>query len=640
MSLGFLLRRGSAASLLWGVAAVAVGPINAAKADDAPTSGADPVIVSATRLATPQSEVASSVTLVTSEEIEAKQAKTLQDVLMDVPGVEMPSYGGPGTSTYLFTRGTNANHTKVLVDGIDISDPGQSDGSANLENILASDIERIEMLRGPQSGLYGSDAIGGVLNIVTKKGAGPLKLTATIEGGSFGTFNQAGSASGSTDKINYAFNVDHYSAQSMEVEPDYKVKPGNQRQDYAYDNKGASGKFGIQVADNTDVGLVLRGGESRLNYLGTSGSYMTGAHDYQTDTQFMTRGTVHNTLFDNRFDQTLGISFKDEHRHYADSSDQNAAPTVYGGYSEKIDWQGNVKVVPGQTVTMGAERSIQSIDNLKPEQFTANTGNTAGFLQLQSKFGEHFADTVSIRRDENDQFGGANTYRVAPAVLIPETGSKIKGSIGTGFKAPSLDQLYDNYPSYSFYANSNLKPEKSLGYDFGFDQQLLSDKLQFGSTYFHNNIKNLIVTVYDASWNGTYENVSSAVTKGFENYISYQPLERLIVKANYTYTLTENLSSNRQLVERPKHKVGFSSIWQATDDLRLTISETGTSNWYAYNYAKGSGWWITNLTADYKINENLSVFGRVNNLFDRKYAMQTDYLAPSLGVFGGVKVSY
>jgi vitamin B12 transporter len=349
-------------------------------------------------------------------------------------------------------------------------------------------------------------------------------------------------------------------------------------------------------------------------------------------------------LFDDRFDQTLGVSFKDEHRHYAYGSDQNTTPKVYGGYSEKIDWQGNVKVVSGETVTMGAERFIESIDNLKPAKFTANTGNTAGFLQLQSKIEEHFANTVSVRRDENDQFGGANTYRIAPAVLIPETGSKIKGSIGTGFKAPSLDQLYDNYPNYAFYANPNLKPEKSLGYDIGFDQNLLSDKIQFGSTYFHNNIKNLIVSVYNSNYTfGTYQNVSSAVTKGVENYISYQPLEILTLRANYTYTLTDNLSggyASSQLVERPKHKTGVSAIWQATDEFRLTVTETGTSNWFAYNYAKGSGWWTTNVAGDYRINDNFSIFGRVDNLLDRKYQMQTDYQAPGIGVFGGIKVKY
>lgn len=636
MSPRIFLRRATALSMVSGTAILFSG---AAWADDSDgDTTADPVIVSATRIPTPQSEVASSVTLITRDEIEAKQAKTLQDVLQNVPGVEMPSYGGPGTATYLFTRGTNANHTKILVDGIDMSDPAQSDGSSNLENILAGDIERVEMLRGPQSGLYGSDAIGGVLNIVTKAGSGPLKMTGTVEGGSFGTFNQTGAASGSLDKFSYALNVDHLRSESMDVEPDYKVKPGNAHQDYAYDTEMASGKFGFQVSDNTDLGLVVRGGQAKLDDLGTSGNYMAGAHTYQDNNQFMTRGTLHNTLFDGRFDQTFGIAYKEERRHY---DTPGTAPTQYGGDTEKYDWQGNLKLVEGETLSMGLERQSQALDDRKPAKFTADTGNTAGSLQLQSKIGTHFANAISVRHDDNDQFGTANTYRIAPALLLPETGSKIRASLGTGFKAPSLDQLFDNYPNYAFYANPNLKPEKSLGYDVGFDQNLLSDKVQFGSTYFHNNIKNLISSVYlSGPGYSTYENISSAVTQGVENYISYQPLESLKLQANYTFTQTNNLSNKSQLVERPKHKTGFSAIWQATDDLRLSTTVTGTSNYYSYYYTKGSGWWTTNIAADYRLNETVSLFGRVNNLFDRSYQMQTDYQAPGLGAFAGVKVSY
>jgi vitamin B12 transporter len=178
---------------------VVVVVASTAKAEDPSPSlvSLPQVVVSATRLPTPAAEVASSVTVITSQNIEGKQQRTLPDVLRDVPGLNIVQTGGPGGTSSVFMRGTNSNHTKVLIDGIDAGDPTSGNGSFDFAHLLTSDIERIEVLRGPQSGLYGSDAVGGVINIITKKGAGAAKLVGSLEGGSFGTFNQVGSASGS-----------------------------------------------------------------------------------------------------------------------------------------------------------------------------------------------------------------------------------------------------------------------------------------------------------------------------------------------------------------------------------------------------------------------------------------------------------
>ena len=173
----------------------------ATRAQDA-TSPADEllprVIVSATRVPTPENEVASSVTLITAADIDAQQARTLPDILQTVPGLNVVQTGGSGGATSVFIRGTNSNHVKILVDGIDVSDPSTPTDTFDLQHLLLADIDRIEVLRGPQSGLYGSDAIGGAIYIVTKTGSGPLNATASLEGGSFGTFNQAASVSGAS----------------------------------------------------------------------------------------------------------------------------------------------------------------------------------------------------------------------------------------------------------------------------------------------------------------------------------------------------------------------------------------------------------------------------------------------------------
>src|ERR1700682_4733102 len=160
------------------------------------------IVVSATRIETPISEIGSSVTLISAEEIERNQRRTLPDVLQTVPGLNIVQTGGPGGKTSLFMRGSNSNHTKVLIDGIDANDPSQ-DGVFDFGQVLTSDIERVEVLRGPQSSLYGSDAIGGVVNIVTKKGGGPPQFTGRLEGGSFETFNQSASVRGSVCGVRF-----------------------------------------------------------------------------------------------------------------------------------------------------------------------------------------------------------------------------------------------------------------------------------------------------------------------------------------------------------------------------------------------------------------------------------------------------
>src|SRR5208283_6019264 len=191
-----------------------VCPVRVSIADDI-NALAEPValptvVVTPTRLPTPESEVGSSITVITEEDIQRKQERTLPDALADVPGLNVVQTGGPGGQTSVFIRGTNSNHVKVLIDGIDVSDPSNPSQSFDFGQLLTGDIERIEVLRGPQSGLYGSDAIGGVISITTKSGSGPPKLTATVEGGSFGTFNQRTSLSGSQDNFNYAFNIQHF----------------------------------------------------------------------------------------------------------------------------------------------------------------------------------------------------------------------------------------------------------------------------------------------------------------------------------------------------------------------------------------------------------------------------------------------
>ena len=225
-------------------------------------------VVSATTVPTPIDQVASSVTVITAADLEREQRRTLPDALSAVPGLNVIQAGGPGGLTSVFMRGTNSNHVKVLIDGIDVSDPSNPARVFDFGQMLASDIERIEVLRGPQSGLYGADAIGGVISITTKKGEGPPKVYGTLEAGSFGTFNQTTGVSGSQAGFNYSFNIAHFQSTDTPVTPTELLPPGRKRNDDYYDNVTYSTRLGADLSENFGLNFVARYTDATLKFTG------------------------------------------------------------------------------------------------------------------------------------------------------------------------------------------------------------------------------------------------------------------------------------------------------------------------------------------------------------------------------------
>ncbi|MDB5410513.1 MAG: Vitamin transporter [Rhodospirillales bacterium] len=600
-----------------------------------------PVVVSATRLPTPEDQLGSSVTVITADDIERKQERTLPDVLQDVPGLNLVQTGGPGGTASVFMRGTNANHTKVLVDGVDVGDPSSVDGSFDFSQILAADISRVEVLRGPQSGLYGSDAIGGVINIITKTGSGPPKLRASIEGGLFGTFNQTAGVSGSMSRFNYAFDVAHFHSDDTPVTPPNLVSPGRPVNGDSYDNTSYATKLGAVLTDNLDVGVTTRYVETGLR--STSDDFL-GPEATPSDSdnrELFTRGTAHLVLFDGILDQTVGIGYTNYRRRSFDPNSSPADPSYFRGDRVKLDWQGNIKVTPDHVLTLGAEHQKDAINDSSPVQ--AQMTNNAGFAQLQSSFGKRFFDAISLRFDDNDRFGSKVTWRVAPAFLIPETDTKLKGSAGTGFKAPTLDELFDSFPQFNFFANPNLRPETSIGYDFGFEQGLFDKRVALGATYFHNDIKNLINVNNTGT---TYVNIGQATTWGAETFVSYNPWEAFKLRADYTYTIAEDDILHQALIRRPKHKASLNADWQVTESATLTATVLYVGSWIdisrsgAASGLTADGYMLVNIAGSYDIGHGVTAFARVNNLLDHRYQDPIGFQHQGLGVFAGVRLAF
>ena len=479
-------------------------------------------MVSPTATVTPVDQIASSVTVITAKDIERDQRRTAPDALATVPGLNVVQSGGPGGLTSVFMRGTNSNHTKILIDGIDVSDPSNPNRSFDLGQLLTSDIQQIEVLRGPQSGLYGADALGGVISIITKKGEGPPRATATLEGGSFGTFNQTVGLSGAQDRINYAFNVAHFRATDIPVTPLELLPPGQKAIGNNYDNMTYSTKLGADVSENLTLNAVARYTDATLHFTGdtfdpvTFASFPAAAQSTQIVHQLFTREEAVWSVLDGRIKNYFGVNYTNNWNYNISPGD--AAPTITTGDRTKYDWHTVTQLAPYHTVIVGAEHETET---LQTSTVSAQNVNKAAYIELQSQFANRLFLVENVRQDDNDRFGDHPTYRLAPALILPFTETKLKGSYGTGFKAPTLNQLFVSFPAFFFFANPNLKPEESVGYDAGFEQPLFNDRIRFGSTYFHNDITNLIQSVSDpVTFSSTNVNIGRATTEGTENFVA------------------------------------------------------------------------------------------------------------------------
>jgi vitamin B12 transporter len=594
------------------------------------------IVISATRIPTPELELASSVTVVTADDIAARQERTFAAVLKDIPGLNVVQQGGPGAETSVFMRGTNSNHTKVLVDGIDVSDPSNANAAFDFGQLLTQDIERVEVLRGPQSGLYGSDAIGGVINVITRAGSGPMKLSASVEGGTFDSFNQTAGVSGSQQALHYNANVAHLHSGSTPVTPLDLLAPGEQRHNDYYDNFTVSSKLGFDLTPDFDLGLVTRYTNTHLHYTGEDYNAfpaLPAAQQSASDTdEYYGRASAHLVSLEGGLNQTLGVAFT---RNRTATLQPQIAESLNTGERVKLDWQGAVRVSSAQSVLLGLEDARDEIS----APISASMRIASAYVELQSHLGEHWFSALNARYDDNDRFGSKLTYRIAPTWVSSESGTKLKASVGSGFKAPTLGELFQSFPPF-FFANPDLKPESSVGYDLGIEQGLGGGGVRIGATWFYNRIRDLITTDVTGT---TYANVGRASTDGVESFVAYQPVRQLSLRLDYTYTQATDDVLHEELLRRPKHKGNLNATWRASDALLLNASVLTVSSWvdgnrdFSIPRLDAPGYTTVNLAASFDLSRQWAVFGRIDNLLDRHYENPVGFLQPGIAVFAGIR---
>lgn len=608
-------------------------------ADENPiTRQLDTLVVTATKTEQELRNIGNSLTVITADDIAARQFYSVSELLRSVPGVDVVQNGGIGHVTSVFVRGAASDQTLVLIDGIEMNDPSTPGNGFDFSDLMTDDIERIEILRGPQSPLYGSNAIGGVINIITKKGRGKPKLSFTAEGGSYDTFKVGGAVNGATDLVNYNLSVSRLETQGFSAADD--KLPGNSEDD-AYKITTVSTGLGVTPLENLDLQWNLRYSDAATKLDNCGGPYCDNLLKDSHNQQLYTGLQGHLSLFDGFWEQTLGLAYTHTNRVTRDASPGSFVPfSEFDGNRFKVNWQNDLHLHETNTLTLGFEDEEDWMDT---DTLPRSSQNTAGyFLQDQIRLWDRWFTTAGVRYDDNNRFGGKVTWRVTQLVAIDEIGMRLKGSYGTGFKAPSLYQLFAPAdPFFGPIGNPDLKPETSRGWDAGFEQTLWDEQILFGASYFNNQFDNLI------AFTTGYQNIDSASSSGVESFIEITPLENLTLRGNYTYTHTRDDSTGLPQLRRPQNKgsvnINYRFLQKAEVNLNVVIvgrrDDLDFSS-FPFNRVQLPGYTVVNLAGSYDITRYIKAFVRLDNVFDKQYEQVLGYGTSGIAAYGGIKLSY
>jgi vitamin B12 transporter len=612
-------------------------------------------VVTADRSAEPITNTASAISVVGQETLNQTNQGSLVDALRSVPGLDITETGGPGRATSVRLRGANSGQTLVLIDGVRANDPTAPGADFDFSMFPAGTIERIEVLRGPQSALYGSDAIGGVINIITKKGGGPAVSNLRAEGGTYGTGALSGSTVGSQGPWSYALagsgiHSDSFSAYGFRVPalealfPHMEIDP--------YNRLSGSTRVGYDAGEGVRFSAGLLSNYTRANYDAGFGAFPTETPSFSTkqysqadvnaavDT-FEGRWTHSITTFADRSDR----SFHDV-SYFKDTLPKDTTSTISDFIGDRVgaEYQGIFRAGTFGTLTYGAKEEQESarlyntnlLPTFSPRMLTiAPRQETRSlfalyqlplFERLNLSLGGRVDDVVGTNRFE--------TWRATAAYLLPETGTKLRASAATGAKAPSLYQLY------SIFGTPTLRPEQSFGYDGGIDQTLFGGRVTLSVTGFSNRLKNLIdfdtVSMH-------YFNVTRAATSGLEVESNVQLVPSYLdLRMAYTNLRARDLSTGLVLQRRPEHILNLALAFTPTHQWLIEPRVVLVSKRFSGNgetlplaaYAR------TDLYTSYKIDKTWQVFARGENIFDTRYQEVFNYGTTGMAFYGGIDATW
>lgn len=610
----------------------------------------DEVVVTATRSpgGVRADLLGGAASVVTPQQMDERQVRTVSDVLRDIPGVAVNRAGPAGNITQVRVRGGESNQTLVFIDGIEAGDPFQ--GEFDFATLIADDVARIEVLRGPQSALYGSQAIDGVIHYMTANGAEAPGVRGRIEGGSFSTFNGAARAAGVSGPLDYALSAAYSTTDGT---------PGARggTRDIGAQTATTAGKLTWTASDNLTIRATGRYSRTKADVTGqdfdfpptpTYGMAVDGTDRYRTRTILgLVEGEL--SLLDDRWVTTLGVQGNSTRRRNA-----NAGGVFSGSNGERVKASlvstlnfGEGRAQQRATLALDSKREtyrnipIGAALPMNAERKLETRGYVAEYgLTLDDRLGVGAA----VRFDDNERFGDATTWRVQASYSF-EGGFRLRAAAGTGMTAPTNFELFGFDPG-SFIGNPDLKPETSRGWEAGVDYRV--DRVELGLTYFDARLKDEIFTAFTPSFQSTPRNRTERSTRrGVEATAAADLGDGWRIDAAYTH-LRAREGAGLEEVRRPRDTASVNLAWRGDRaGAVLTVRYNGQAKDFDFTNPFGGtvrhdmkAFTLVNLAGDWRVREGVTVFGRIENLFDEDYEEVFTFTSSGRAAYVGVKAGF
>ena len=616
-----------------------------------------PTIVTATQVPTPLDRIPAAVTVIDRATIEERGYVTLSEALSAVPGMRAVQAGGMGQQASVFLRGTSSRHVLVLLDGVPINDPTDPNGAFNFGNELLGDIERIEVVRGPASALYGSGALGGVINLVTRRAQrdGAFQPFGEIAGGTNSTVRGVVGATGRVDGFDWMIT-----AQSLSTRGSNVVAPR------FWQNQGE--RDGYRGATVT-AALGYSFGQSRIDGLLRFRDNVTGLDDVPRDdpnytgrdrnwTGFL-RGAT--TLWEGRWTTTLRLSATEDRRSYVNQPDPWSSATTddrYRGRTVMLDWGnvmrlGQVGPLADTALTFGASRQWEQSQSAAGSAFfrtTVDASQRSDALHIggQARLFERLDINLGLRNDAPNGYQGGTTWRAGAVLALPEIESRLRGSVGTGYKAPSLFQRYGVIGGF-FRGNPDLRPEDSFSWEAGFETDF-GRHVTASALYFDSRFRNLIN--YDPTFS-TLVNVDQARIRGAELALTVRFAPWVTANAAWTILETRDLTTGQPLPRRPRNVASLSVRIQPEPRLvivpELLLAGPSPEGAYARYGNDGTAYPVAgynkpgavlNLGVQWRWTPQVTLFADARNLTNSRYEPANGFVIPGRSVLVGTRFGF
>jgi len=638
-------------------------PLTAFAADAAKPNTVDDLIVTGTRdpEGVAADKIGGSLTVITAQDFEDRQVRIVSDVLRDVPGVAVSRTGAVGSFTQVRIRGTEGNHVLTLIDGIKASDPFF--GEFDYATLLADDVARVEVLRGQQSAIYGSDAIGGVINYITPTGRQQPGVSASAEAGSMGTYGGHARAAGYANGWDYAFSAGYQKTDG------FVVAPGGRR-DIGSDLGAVAAKVAYEVTEH----LRLRGVARYTTTDADSNGQDFSPPGFATDSPGSST-KARNTygflgadydLLDGRWTHSLSVQGVDAKR-----DNESGFVRTGGDKGTRVKWSyaTTFRIDAGDLThkfTGAYDHERETYQNTNPPgAFAADTTKRAvtneGFVgQYDLTVADRAGVGAAVRYDENDFFRNATTYRVQGFYKLNDM-VRLRAAAGSGIKAPSQTELFGfNATAFPFVGNPNLKPERSEGWEAGADLALNEGRLRLGATYFDSTLHDEIFSVFGAplalctkpgfpapfSCSTTGNRTTDSTQKGVELFANARLTDSLTLDGAYTYV---NAKENGvEEIRRAPNIASANLTWRAPGDrgsVTLTVRYNGDQTDQDFSAFPArtvtlKAYTLVNLAGALKLNDTLELYGRIENLTNDRYEEVYGFNTAGRAAYGGLRLRF